>query len=204
MILNFLLSLVGAILGGYILLFGRRALWASLGIIGLLATADLLAVLVAGLDSGWDLIEQQVWSLLGIALAAGVLGLILGWLKPAWAAALIGFAAGADVALWLFDILAYLVTDIAQLSEQVVLWIGLGLIVLGGLAGLWFVRTYRDEALILITIVLGTRLIILSLGLSTSSSWTAVAILSLALLGVIWQYADYLRQSRLNPPQAEI
>ena len=192
-LIYYLLGLVvGVVLGGYILLYGRRALWATLGIVGLAATANLLAVLVAGVDTGRDLIRLQAWNLLGIALAVGVLGVILGRVTPSLAALLIGFVAGANVALWLYDISAYLITGVAQLSDQVALWVGLVIIVLGGLAGLWFVRTYRDEALILITMVLGTQLIVLGLGLNTNSSWTAIIVLCLALLGVVRQYADYV------------
>ncbi|NJN53743.1 MAG: hypothetical protein HC804_02665 [Anaerolineae bacterium] len=55
MILDFIFDLLwlilGLLLGGYILLFGRRAVWATLGVIGLAATANLLAVFVAGADS---------------------------------------------------------------------------------------------------------------------------------------------------------
>jgi hypothetical protein len=194
--LLYLLGLIlGVVLGGYILLYGRRSLWATLGIVGLAATANLLAVLVAGVDTGRDLIYGQAWDLLGIALAVGVVGVVLGRFAPALAVLLIGFVAGADVALWLYDISAYLITAVAQLSEQIALWVGLGIILLGGLAGLWFVRKYRDEALILITMVLGTQLIILGLGISTRSSWTAIVALGLALFGVVRQYADYLSES---------
>jgi hypothetical protein len=194
--LLYLLGLIlGVVLGGYILLYGRRSLWATLGVVGLAATANLLAVLVAGVDTGRDLIYGQAWDLLGIALAVGVVGVVLGRFAPALAVLLIGFVAGADVALWLYDISAYLITAVAQLSEQIALWVGLGIILLGGLAGLWFVRKYRDEALILITMVLGTQLIILGLGISTRSSWTAIVALGLALFGVVRQYADYLSES---------
>jgi hypothetical protein len=212
-ILYLLVLVLGVGLGGYILLYGRRALWATLGIVGLVATANLLAVLVAGVDTGRDLIYGQAWDLLGIALAVAVVGLVLGRFASALAALLIGFVAGANVALWLYDITAYLITAVAQLSEQVALWVGLGIIVLGGLAGLWFVRKYRDEALILITMILGTQLIIIGLGISTRSSWTAIVALVLALVGVVRQYADYAsesegdaartpddRQSPLGPP----
>ena len=82
MVLNFLLSLlglvIGVVLGVYVLLFGRRALWSTLGIIGLAAVANLLAVLVAGVNSGWDLIDQGAWGMLGIAVGAGVLGGVCG------------------------------------------------------------------------------------------------------------------------------
>ena len=44
-LLNLLGLLVGVVLGGYILLFGRRALWATSSIITLAATANLLEAL---------------------------------------------------------------------------------------------------------------------------------------------------------------
>ena len=196
-LLNFLGAIVGLFLGGYLLLYGRRALWATAGIIGLAATANVLAVLVAGVDSGWDLIDLRAWALLGIALAVGVVGLILGRAAPKLAVQLIGFVAGADVMLWFYDILAYIITDLARLSEQFVFWIALVLIIVGGLGGLWFVRNYRDEGLILISMVVGTEMIVLGMGLDTNSSWTAVVALSLALFSVIYQYAAYQRE--LNP-----
>lgn len=202
--MNFILGLLGTIvgvgLGGYILLYGRRALWATLGIIALAATANLLAVLVAGADSGIDLIGLKAWALLGIALAAGALGVYLGRTRPPLAVAVIGFAAGADVALWLYDISFYVVTAVAQLSEQMAPLVGVAIIVVGGLGGLWFVRKFRDEALVIITMLVGVQLIGRGLGLSPSSSWTAVIALSLALFSVIWQYADYLRDLNVDTP----
>lgn len=203
-LLNLLGLLVGVVLGGYILLFGRRALWATSGIITLAATANLLAVLAAGVTSGWDLIELQAWSLLGIALAAGVAGMALGRTKPEAAVAVIGFVAGADLALWIYDISFYVITAVAQLSEQIAVWIGLVFILIGGLFGLWFIRHYRDEGLIIITMVLGTEMIFRASGLSESSSLTAVIILSLALVSVVVQYADYLRELKANTPLATL
>jgi hypothetical protein len=201
-ILNVLWVFLAVFLGGYILLFGRRALWATLGIVGLVATANLLAVFVAGVDSGRDLVGLQDWALLGIVLAVAVLGVVVGRVTPPLAAMLIGFLAGADLALWLYDIAAYVI-GFTQLSAQITLWIGLIIIVIGGLCGLWFVREFQNEALILITVVLGTQIIGLGLGLSTSSSFTAVIALSLALFGLIRQYADYLRELKVSSPDAE-
>jgi hypothetical protein len=200
--LNVLWVFLAVFLGGYILLFGRRALWATLGIVGLVATANLLAVFVAGVDSGRDLVGLQDWALLGIVLAVAVLGVVVGRVTPPLAAMLIGFLAGADLALWLYDIAAYVI-GFTQLSAQITLWIGLIIIVIGGLCGLWFVREFQNEALILITVVLGTQIIGLGLGLSTSSSFTAVIALSLALFGLIRQYADYLRELKVSSPDAE-
>lgn len=200
---NLLLTIVWLIFGGYILFWGRRALWATLGVIGLVVAARLLAIFVAGADTGLALIELQAWGLVAIAVAVGVLGGLIGRYRPGLAVGVIGFAAGADIALWLYEIAAYLVTDVAQLPEQAVPWIALGLIVLGGLLGLWLVRSYRDEALILITMLVGIQMIQTALGLNSASSLTAIILLSLALAGVLVQYANHLRELKAKTPLTE-
>jgi hypothetical protein len=201
---NLLLTIIGLVLGGYILFFGRRALWATLGVIGLVVAANLLAIFVAGGESGLALIDLQAWGLIGIAVAVGLLGVLLGRFIPDLAVGVIGVAAGADIALWLYEIAAYLVTDIARLPEQYVTWVGVGLIIIGGLAGLWLVRNHRDQTLILVTMLIGTELIRNSVGLNTGSSLTAMILLSLALAGVLVQYADYLRAHKASQPLSEL
>jgi hypothetical protein len=197
-LVGLLLALVGAFLGGYILFLGRRKLWATMGIIGLSVAGNVLAVLVAGVDSGWDLFDVQAWGLVVIALVIGALGVLLGRYLPDLAVSVIGFAAGADVALWLYEIVAYAVSEVPQLSEGTAVGIGLVLILIGGLLGLWLVRSVRDEALILITVVIGAEIIQDALGLSRSSSLTAIIIVGLVLAGVLVQYADYLRQLKAS------
>lgn len=192
-ILKLGLAFVLVLAGAYILFAGRRALWATLGILALWATANILAVLVAGVSNGRELLAIQDWTLVGIALAAGLLGMLFGRFLPGLAMSLIGFIAGADVALWLYDIAAYMITDLANLSEQTALIAGVVLILIGGLLGLWFIRKTRDEGLILISMIIGVELIQDALRLDPSSSWTAIAILSLALAGVLVQYTDYMR-----------
>jgi len=200
--LNLIGSIIGVILGGYILFAGRKAIWATLGIAGLVATANLLAVLVAGVDTGRDLIEVQEWGLLGIAAVVGGLGIVVGRIKPDLAVLFIGFIAGADVALWFYDISAYLITTVARLSEQAAIGTGLVVLFIGGLLGLWLVRKARDEALVLITMLVGVQIIQNALGLSTTSSWTAIIMITLALAGVLVQYASYLRE--LKDEQTEV
>lgn len=192
-ILKLGLAFVLVLAGAYILFAGRRVLWATLGILALWATANILAVLVAGVSNGRELLAIQDWTLVGIALAAGLLGMLFGRFLPGLAMSLIGFIAGADVALWLYDIAAYMITDLANLSEQTALIAGVVLILIGGLLGLWFIRKTRDEGLILISMIIGVELIQDALRLDPSSSWTAIAILSLALAGVLVQYTDYMR-----------
>lgn len=202
-LLNVLLTLVVLVLGGYILFVGRRALWATLGIIALTSVANLLAVLVAGVDSGRELLEIQEWSLVGIAVAAGVLGIIIGRYWPDMAIPLIGIIAGANVGLWLYDIATYVVTDAANMSEQVAIIVGLVVIFIGAMFGLWLVRKSADEALIFITMFVGAELIQDALRLSKNSSWTAIIILSLALAGVLVQYANYLREIKTTDQLTE-
>ena len=199
-ILNLLTIILGIALGLYILLLGRRSLWATLGIIALVTMANLLAVFVAGTESGRTLIESRNWLLLGIAVTAGVVGVYLGKTRPEIAVNLIGFFAGAYMALWLYDISDYLLTAVAELSQQTATVVGLVIILIGGMFGVWFIRSYENEGLILITMLLGVDIIRLMTGLSSTSNWTAVILLSLALVSVVVQYADYLRELKaVNP-----
>jgi hypothetical protein len=196
-LIDALTIIIMLVFGGYVLFLGRRALWATMGIVGLTVTARLLAVLVAGLDTGRDLIEYKEWQLLGIAVLVGVIGLVLGRVKPNIAVFLIGFAFGADLASWLYNIVAYIVTDVAQLPDSVAVWVGLAVIIIGGLFGVWLVRVSRDEALILITMLFGVQFIQEAIALDKSNSWTAIIILSLGLAGLLVQYASYLRESKI-------
>ncbi len=193
-LLRILLIIIGLFLGGTILFVGRRALWATLGIIAIASVANLLAVLVAGVESGRDLLEIQAWLLVGIAVTAGVLGIIIGYYRSDLAIPLIGIIAGANVGLWLYDIAFFVVTDAANMSEQVAIIVGLVVIFIGALFGMWLVRQSADEALILITMIIGAELIQDALQLSKNSSLTAIIILSLALAGVLVQYANYIRE----------
>lgn len=199
---DFLIDSLSAVilvaLGGYVLFAGRRQIWATTGIVGLTVTARLLAVLVAGFDTGRELIEFREWGLVGIALLVGLVGIVLGRLKPNLAALMIGFAAGADLALFFYGIASYLITDVARLSEDVVVWVTLAVIIVGGLFGLWLIRQTRDEALILITVLIGVQFIQDALGFDKSSSWTAIIILSLGLAGLLVQYASYLRELKAS------
>jgi len=193
-LLSFIGSIIGIGFGFYILFAGRHAIWATLGIVALSAAANLLAVFVAKGSTGKDLLEMQQWGLLGIALAIGALGIVLGKYKEDLAILFIGFIAGADAALWFYDVTAHLMTNVAHRSETTANITGIIVIIVGGLLGLWLVRTVQDEALILITMLVGTQLILDGFGFSPTSSWTAIIMITLALAGVLVQYAIYLRE----------
>lgn len=202
-LLNLITAIVIIGLGFYTLLFGRKVLWATLGIMAFIVTARILAVFVAGVDLAKQLIELRAWDLVGIAFAAGVLGVILGRFKPGIAVSAIGFIAGADITLWFYEISSYLVVVVAQLSEQVAFGLGLVLLLIGGIIGLWLIRKYRDEILIIVTMLVGVQLILNGFQFDSKSSLTAIIIITLALVGVVVQYADYLRELEAKTPLIE-
>lgn len=193
-LVNVLIVIIGLFLGGIILFVGRRALSVTLGIIALASVANLLAVLVAGVENGRELLEVQAWLLVGIAIIVGILGFIVGKYRSDIAIPLIGIIAGANIGLWLYDIAVFVIRDAANMSEQVASFIGLIVIIMGALFGLWLMRQSADEALILITVIIGAELIQDALQLSKNSSWTAFIMLSLALAGVLVQYANLIRE----------
>ena len=196
-------GIIGILFGVVILFDGRRRLWATFGIVSLTVSARLLAIFAAGLESGRDLIEFQQWNLAAIAIAIGVVGIVLGWLAPKLSVLIIGFAAGADVTLWFYEISSYLIIEVAQMSELAAQVAGLGIIIIGGLLGMWLVRRSRDEALILITMLIGVQLIQDAVGLNTDSSWTAILIITLGLAGILAQYAMYLREQQQGQTELE-
>lgn len=195
-------TIIGVALGSWILFAGRHAIHITLGIIGLSATANFFANFVLDLDNGWDLINSQQWLFMGIALVIGVIGFLFGRAKPQVAKQVIGFAAGADITLWFYDISTHIMTNVAQLSETAAIVVGLVLFFIGGMLGLWLVRTVEDEALILITMIVGAQMIQAALGLNRTSGLTAILVLTLALAGLLVQYALYLRE--IKSEQLEI
>lgn len=198
MILDFILNLssiiIGVVLGCYILFVGRRAVHLTLAIIGFTVAANLLAVFVAEVDNSWELIGAHAWWMLALALGIGVLGYLWGRARPDTAVFAIGFAAGADLALWFYDISNHVVTNVYGQPREAALGIGLLVLLLGGLLGLWLIRVSRDEALILITMLIGTQMLQSALRLNRESSLTAIIILTLALAGILVQYTLYLRE----------
>lgn len=196
--LDFLLAIlffiIGIALGFYLLLYGRKGLVVTTAIICLAATGGLLALIFLGESSGWALTEGPDWRLLGITIAAGIVGGILGSRAEHIAASVIGFAAGAYIGLWFYDIAFHIVVDIGHWSEQVAFWVGVAILIISGLVGLYLTRRSEDVAVIMISVFVGADLIIRALGLSSSSSWTAVFTISIALLGLVVQYAQYLRE----------
>jgi hypothetical protein len=199
-LLNLLWTVLSVAAGAYILLFGRRVLWASLGIVGLVATANLLAIFVPEAEQARDLLLMHEWLLLGIAVLVGLAGVALGRTRPELAGLVLGFLAGADFGLWFFEIARYVTTVVGELPETTALIAGVAIAILVGLGGVWLVRRFRDEALIIITMLIGVELVFRGLRLDESSNLTAVLLLIICLFSLVVQYADYLRELKADTP----
>lgn len=203
-LLNIVITILALILGFYILTSGRRFLWATSGVIMTAASANLLSILIAGGERGWDLVERGQWQLSLIALGIGLVGVLLGRFAPVVAIASVGFLAGADIAHWFTEMLVYLFNQIATLPGNVALWIGIGLLFVGGLPGLYWTQRYPHRAVIIISVLVGLEMINMALGLSPTSNFSAVILLALALLGVVVQYAEYARETQKRAPFGEL
>jgi len=183
------LAILGALLGGGILLFGRKYYWALLGVVITFLFGFFLANF-EGLEHEWQLLISGEWVSLLIALVAGGIGVLVGRWNRSVALAAIGFTAGAYIATYSNQLLLYLT---GQTGAGLTWWLLL-IFVAAGVLGAYFTRRNPDEALILISVTLGTAIVARALNLSTESSWTAVITLSLALVGVVLQFAVYVRE----------
>jgi hypothetical protein len=80
----------GIALGLILLIFGRRLFWLFVGVLGFLLGAQLGATLLA---------DQPLWVQLMLGLGAGVLGIVVSLIAQRVAFALVGFYAGAYLAI---------------------------------------------------------------------------------------------------------
>lgn len=192
---NLFILLLGLFLGSYIMLLGRRTLWLTAGIVGLTAGANLIAFIVAPDDVGWTLLQSGEWLYVAIALGVGVLTAVIGRYRPELAVLIIGFIAGLDVGFWFRDIAVYS-TEVVASPEEAGLSIGLIVAVLLGIVGVYLMKQYQDGFMIMVSMLLGVEIIYRALGLPSDKSFTAVILLSLALLSVVVQYADLLRDQK--------
>ena len=188
-LVNFLLTLIFLGLGGVLLLAGRHYLWILLGAGGLLVTATLAAE-IQGYENAWSLIEEGEWIALLIALLIGVLGVYIGKNYERLSVDLIGFAVGLFIATWFDEIL--LVMN-GQDASEFTWWLAL-LFIGAGILGVWITRQDPDQAVILISVIIGANTISDGLHLDETRSITAVISLGLTLTGVVVQYASYLRE----------
>jgi hypothetical protein len=188
-ILTFVLTAAILGLGGLLLLAGRKYRWILLGAGGFLITAALVAELQLN-SNAFTLVQDKLWIALLIALGVGILGVIIAQKFERISFDIIGFAAGLYIAT-LFDEILLFLND--QEKGQITWWLVL-IFLAAGIISVWLTRKDPEEAVILISVVIGARTIAEGLNLDQTNSFTAVVTLGLGLTGVVVQYASYLRE----------
>ncbi|MFN2117902.1 MAG: DUF4203 domain-containing protein [Candidatus Promineifilaceae bacterium] len=188
-VLSFVLTAFILILGGLLLLAGRKYTWILLGAGGFLITAAIIAELINNSDT-YTLVQDKVWIALLIALGIGVLGVIIARNYTSIAYDIIGFATGLYLVSWFDEILLFLN---GQEKNEITWWLVL-LFIAAGIVCVWITRKDPEEAVILISVIIGARTITNGLNLDNTNSFTAVIALGLGLTGVVIQYASYLRE----------
>lgn len=188
-IVYFVLTVTFLALGGLLLLAGRKYVWILLGAGGFIVAATLAAE-VQGYENAWALVQEGLWISLLIAVGVGALGIIISQHYVSLSVDIIGFAIGLFIATWFDEILLVLNE---QDSGEFTWWVAL-LFIGAGLVGIWVTRRDPDQAMILISVLIGANTIGNGLNMDQSSNWTAVITLGLALTGVVVQYAALLRE----------
>ena len=158
--------LIGLILLG----LGRRLFWLFVGCVGFVAGFQM-AQLYLGL--------QPVWIVWAIALLFGMVGAVLAMFFQSLAIALGGFAAGSTIAAYSSSIVGYAAGPV--------------LIFTGGIVGVVLLFATFDWALIGLSSVIGSTLIVQSLHVSSRAEMVLSAVL--IVVGVVFQARMLHRQS---------
>jgi hypothetical protein len=164
-------TIVLAVFGALLLLAGRRLYWLFVGVIGF----------VVGLSLGTQLFKTESELLiLVIALTAGILGAALAVLFQRLAIAVAGFMAGGYLITALFKSFGF--------SVVMPSWL---VFLIGGILGAILVLVLFDWALILLSSLTGTSLILTSVHVS---QWVNIALWAGLCLVGIWLQASSLRR----------
>ncbi len=128
------------LLGIVALTLGRRLFWPFVGAVGFVAGIALADRFLEG---------QPDWMILGIALAAGLVGALLAVFLQRLAFGLAGFIGGGDIAINLLGVLGWETGPIPWLP-----------FLTGGIIGLMLVAAVFDLALIILSSLVGAALIV--------------------------------------------
>ena len=161
------------IIGLLLLILGRRLFWFFVGALGFIAGLQL-AQLYFGL--------QPVWMIWLIALLCGIFGMLLAFFFQTLALGVAGFAAGSTIAAYF--------ANMAGLSSVPVIAF------LGGIVGLILLYTMFDWALIGLSSIIGSTLLVQALPvMSGAKPFLYTAFIA---AGVLIQAAQLPKQ-RPNP-----
>ena len=168
-----MVNIVHIIIGLVLLVLGRRLFWLFVGCVGFIAGAQM-AQLYLGL--------QPVWIIWAIALLLGLVGALLAMFFQTLAIGLAGFAVGSTTAVYFAEIAGIAAVPVVGF--------------IGGVAGVILLFATFDYALIGLSSLAGSTLIVQSL--NVSSQVEMVLYTALIAAGVVLQ-ATMLHNQRLVP-----
>ena len=160
-------------LGILLLLFGRRAFWIFVAVVGFIAGLTFATMFLHG---------QPELVILLIAIVAGVIGAFLAIMLEGLAILIAGFLAGG-----------YLATSLAV---SLGMTIGSGnwvIYIIGAIIGLILVAALFDWAIIILSVLLGTEIIMTFLSKPVSAYYWLVFVI-LVVVGIVVQVGVWHRR----------
>jgi hypothetical protein len=163
--------IVSALIGVVVLFFGRKLFWLCVAAFGFAAGVELAPHLV---QDPTPLVQ------LSIALILGFLGALLALFLQKFAVGIVGFAAGARLAVGL--------AATFYVEYEKYYWLTF---IIGGIIGAILLVALFDWALIFLSSLLGAHLIVNAIVLPTTGA--TVLLVGLTILGIIVQAAAFRR-----------
>ena len=174
--MHFSVSIVGALIGIIILLFGRKLFWLCVAAVGFAAGVEIAPHLVH---------EPSPLLALTVALFLGLIGALLALFLQKIAIAVLGFLAGGKLA---GAIAAAFLVQYAQYSTLIFLG--------GGVVGTILLLVLFDWALIVLSSLIGAHLIVFQGAITLPPSGSTIVFIGLTIIGILVQAAS-LRRSQV-------
>ena len=171
--MNFSIPILSILIGGVILLFGRKLFWLCVAAIGFAAGVELAPHLVQ---------DPSALLSLAIALLLGIIGALLALFLQKIAIAVLGFLAGGKLA---GAIAAAFFVHYAQHSTII--------FVVGGVIGAILLLVLFDWALIVVSSLIGAHLIVYQSTIALPQSGSIILFIGLAVVGILVQAASLRR-----------
>src|SRR5438094_7118772 len=163
--MQFTVPLVGALFGIVILLFGRKLFWLCVAAVGFVAGVELAPHLVN---------EPSALLALTVAIVLGLIGALLALFLQKVAIAVLGFLAGGKLA---GAIAAAFLIHYGQHSTIIFL--------VGGIVGAILLLALFDWALIVVSSLIGSHLIVYQGAIVLPQSGSLIVFVGLAVIGML-------------------
>jgi hypothetical protein len=171
--MNLSVPIISVLIGGAILLFGRKLFWLFVAALGFAVGLEIAAYFMR---------EPPQWMTLLVALGCGVIGALLAILLQKLAIALAGFIAGGRIA-WALASAFY----VDHMHYRGITF------VIGGILGALLLLALFNWVLILLSSVEGAHLI--ASGITLPEKGSLILFIALAVIGLLVQ-GSMLRRSR--------